>query len=185
MADVEFESPDPVWDDRFARERDRVERVVDDGLLGVFHVGSTAIPDLPAKPTLDAVAVFEGREAVANARDALLADGFGRHRDDPDWVVVTREAGVEGTDREAYGVCLHLRPRDHETWCDQVVFGEYLREDVRARATYERAKHVAAETHPDDVTAYTEAKEPTILSLVDEAYDRGYGTRLPAFAPLG
>lgn len=56
---------------------------------------------------------------------------------------------------------------------------------MRARATYERAKHVAAETHPDDVTADTEAKEPTILSLVDEAYDRGDGARLPAFAPLG
>ncbi len=78
MADVELESPGPVWDDQCSRERDQVERVVDDGLLGVFP-----------------------------------------------------------------------------------------------------------ETHPDDVTAYTEATEPTILSLVDEAYDRGYGAGLLAFAPTG
>lgn len=184
MAEVEFEPHDAVWEDRFARERHRVERVAGDEPLGVFHVGSTAIPDLPAKPTLDEVAVFADREAVRRARDALLADGFDRHRDDPDWVVLTRGVPVDGLEASTYGVCLHLRPLDHETWCDQVVFREYLRDDARARATYERAKRAAAAAHPDDVTAYTDAKESTILSLVDEAYDRGYGSALPEYAPV-
>ena len=168
---------DPVWFDRFERERERIGTTVPD-MLDVFHIGSTAIPDLPSKTTLDAVAVFEDAETMATARDALYDDGFGPHRDDPDWIVVTRSGGE-------YDVCLHLRPRKHDTWCDQIVFREYLRGNVRARARYERAKRAAAATHPGDVDAYVDAKESGILSLVREAYDRGYDERLPDYASRG
>lgn len=199
MAYVEFTPHDPVWFDRFDRERTRIETAVSDGLLGVFHIGSTAVPDLPAKPTLDAVAVFERREAMATGRDALIDTGYDVHRDDPDWVVVIRSGegdDVDGDDDDStvgdgdcagidgYDVCLHLRPLDHRTWCDQLVFREFLRDDVRARATYDRTKHEAAEAHPNDVDAYTDAKEGSILSLVEAAYDRGYANRLPSYAPV-
>lgn len=216
MASVEFVPHDPVWFDRFDRVRARVEDCLAAGLLDVFHVGSTAVPDLPAKPTLDAVAVFEDRAEMASGRDSLLADEFARHRDDPDWVVLTRSMSVadevlvderfpvdDGADGDAeagetrdadaespgsdpaggYGVCLHLRPRDEGTWCDQIVLREFLRDDLRARATYERAKRRAAVANPNDVDAYVDAKEPTILSLVSAAYDRGYGDLLPEYAP--
>jgi len=44
--------PDPVWTDRYEAERERVRDASDEGLLGVFHVGSTAVPDLAGKPAL-------------------------------------------------------------------------------------------------------------------------------------
>ncbi|ERH11670.1 MAG: uncharacterized protein family (UPF0157), partial [halophilic archaeon J07HB67] len=34
--------PDPVWTERYERERERIERHTDPA--DVFHVGSTAIP---------------------------------------------------------------------------------------------------------------------------------------------
>ena len=171
MTRVSLQSHEAVWSEGFAAERERIERTLSVD-CEVFHIGSTAIPDVPTKDTLDAVAVVADTDAMRSARDALLADGFGRHRDDPEWVVLTRS----GSD---YGVCLHLRAVAHPRWRDQVVFREYLRDDRRARARYERAKQVAAAEHPDDVSAYTDAKEPTILSLTEEAYDHGYGERIP------
>lgn len=160
-----------AWSERFARERDHVEATVPRD-CEVFHIGSTAIPDTPTKRTLDAVAVFSDPDAMATGRDALLSAGFGRHRDDPEWVVLTLS-------RPAYDICLHLRPLSHPRWRDQLVFREYLRDDPRARAQYERVKRAAAAAHPDDVSAYTDAKESVILTLTEEAYDRGYGDCLP------
>lgn len=175
MAEVELEPHDPVWRDRFECERDRIGDAAADGLLGIFHIGSTAVPDLAAKPTLDALAVFEDYAAARATADALLADGYRLKRDDPDWIVLDRIG-------DEYPVVVHLRPRDADTWCNQLVFRELLREDSDARAEYERAKRTAAEEHSDDVDAYTDAKEPTILSLVERAYEEGYDDRLPEFA---
>ncbi|PSP51022.1 hypothetical protein BRC60_03960 [Halobacteriales archaeon QH_1_68_42] len=55
-------------------------------------------------------------------------------------------------------------------------------EVVDVRAEYERAKRAAVATHPEDVDAYTDAKESTIEELTERAYREGYGERLPAFA---
>lgn len=174
MAEVVLEPHDPAWSDRFERERDRIRDAAGDP-LGVFHIGSTAVPNLAAKPALDALAVFEGYDPARETADALLADGYRLKRDDPDWIVLDRIG-------EEYSVVVHLRPRDADAWRDQFVFRELLREHPDARAEYERAKRTAAAEHPDDVDAYTDAKEPTILSLVERAYEEGYADRLPEFA---
>lgn len=169
-----LESHDSGWSARFEAERDRIRARAGDDLLGVFHVGSTAVPNLPAKPVLDVLAVFADESAMRAAADELLAGEYVRKRNDDDWQVLNR-FGDET-------VVLHLRPRDADTWRDQLVFREYLRENPGARAEYERAKRDALAEHPDDVDAYTDAKEATILSLTERAYEDGYGERLPAFA---
>lgn len=172
MSRVVLQNHEIPWAERFAIEREQVEATVPVE-CGVFHIGSTAIPDTPTKATLDVVAVVADREAMVAARDALLADDHGRHHDDPEWIVLTRS-------RAEYAVCLHLRPRAHPRWRDQVVFREYLRDEPRARARYERVKRDAAAAHGDDVSAYTDTKESIILTLTEEAHDRGYDDRLPA-----
>lgn len=175
MSRVVLEHHEVDWTERFAREREHVETRVPEA-CAVFHIGSTAIPDTPTKSTLDTVAVVANQKALAAACDALLADGYKRHRDDPEWVVLTRS-------RDAYDVCLHLRPHAHPRWRDQLVFREYLRDEPRARARYEQVKHAAAESHADDVSAYTDAKESVIRTLTEEAYDQGFGDRLPNLVP--
>lgn len=172
MAEVELEPHDPAWRERFECERDRILDVAGDELLGVFHVGSTAVPDLPAKPTLDVLAVFDGYESARSAGDALVDDGYEPERDRGDWVGLSRNASD-------YAVYVHLRPRDDRTWREQVALRNLLRADLRARAEYERAKRRAVAAHPDDVDAYTDAKEATVLSLVEQARESGYADRLP------
>jgi len=175
---VELEPHDPAraerWAARFEAERDRIRTIAPDGLLGVCHIGSTAVPELAAKPVVDALAVYADEGAMRAAARALAADGCVRKRDDPDWQVLNR------FDEET--VVHHLRPRAADTWRDQLVFRELLRDSARARAEYERAKRAAAAAHPGDVDAYTDAKESTIEELTERAYRAGYDERLPEFA---
>lgn len=173
MAEIELEPHDPVWHERFERERDRIRDASSDGLLGTFHIGSTAVPDLAAKPVLDVLAVYAGYDAARAAADALVADGYDLRHDESDWVRLNRDGD--------YPTILHFRPRDAETWRDQLIFRELLRGSQEARAEYERAKRAAAAEHPNDADAYTDAKESTVLSLVERAYREGYADRLPAF----
>ena len=54
---IELVSYDPAWPDAFAREAARLREVLGDVLLGLEHIGSTAIPGLTAKPVIDILAI--------------------------------------------------------------------------------------------------------------------------------
>jgi len=64
---------DPYWPHRYEAERERIQDVSDDRSLGVFHVGSTAIPDVPGKPALDIVAVYDDEESMVTAIERLTS----------------------------------------------------------------------------------------------------------------
>jgi GrpB protein len=50
---VEVVAYDPAWPGRYQRWRDRLAGQLADTALRIEHVGSTAVPGLPAKPTID------------------------------------------------------------------------------------------------------------------------------------
>jgi GrpB-like predicted nucleotidyltransferase (UPF0157 family) len=48
---------DPEWPRRFEDEANRIGTVLGESALRIEHVGSTSVPDLPAKPVIDIVLV--------------------------------------------------------------------------------------------------------------------------------
>lgn len=164
---------DPHWPERFEAERERLRDVAGEGLLGVFHVGSTAVRDVPGKPALDVIAVYDDETAVEAAVGRLTEDD--RYEREPDTTVVVRwEAD--------WAVFCKAHARDDETVRNQLLFREYLRENPEARREYARVKREAAEEHPDDLESYTRAKWDVVSSILERAREGGYEERLPAFA---
>ncbi|WP_181813888.1 GrpB family protein [Halopelagius longus] len=167
---VTFES-DPYWPERYEDERERLLEVAGDRLLGVFHVGSTAIRDLPGKPALDIVAVYTDEESVQTAAEKLdEREGYERESDS---TVVRWE--------DEYAVFVKLHAQDDQRVRNQLVFREYLRENPDARNEYERIKRTALEEHPEDLETYTKAKSEVVASILERARKEGYEERLPGF----
>jgi GrpB-like predicted nucleotidyltransferase (UPF0157 family) len=167
--------PDPVWTDRYERERERIEAASGDRLLGVFHVGSTAIPDVPGKPELDVLAVYEAYEPMRAAAETIAGDSFELSTDDGECIVLSR-----WTDGRAVFLKLHVQGDERVE--NQLLFREYLRENADARREYEATKREAAATHREDPAAYIGAKTDTVASLLADAREAGYTERLPSFA---
>lgn len=163
---------DPYWPDRYEEERETVLEASGDQLLGVFHVGSTAIREVPGKPALDVLAVYENEQAMHTAGDALT-ELEAYNREGADTVV------VRWTDE--YAVFIKLHTRDDEKVRAQLAFRDYLRENLEARRKYTRVKRTAAEEHPEDVEAYTKAKTDVVSSILDQARNEGYYEDLPDF----
>ncbi|MEZ3115914.1 GrpB family protein [Halobaculum sp. MBLA0147] len=162
---------DPVWTERFERAREYVETHTDP--LDVFHIGSTAIPDLAGKPELDVLGVYEDVDAVRAAGDALVAGGDEWERTDADDVVV-----VYRRDPPA-GEFLRLHTVADDAVRQQLAVREYLRADADARRRYERVKRSAADEH-DEFESYQSAKRATVETLLAEAREAGHFERLPA-----
>lgn len=175
MAEIEL-ARDPVLSDRFEETRTQIEKASSDDLLGVFHIGSTAVPDLAAKPMVDVLAVYEGYTPARRAADVLATEGYTIRKDEPEWIQLVRRDSDDA-------VFIHFRPRDSEVWRDQLVLREFLRDNRDARREYERVKRRAAEEHPDSHEAYTAAKDEIVRTLENRAYEEGYDARIPELNP--
>ena len=161
---------DPYWPDRYEHEQHRIQDVASNGLLGVFHVGSTAIPDVPGKPALDIIAVYDDEDAMMTGIERLTDDD--RYE---------REAGSTVSIRwaDACAVFIKAHTSGDEKVASQLLFRDYLRENQEARARYARVKQEAAKTHPADLEAYTTAKSEVVRSILEQARDEGYDESLP------
>jgi len=164
---------DPYWPHRYEAERERIQDVSGDRSLGIFHVGSTAIPDVPGKPALDIVAVYDNEESMVTAIERLTDDD--RYEQEGESTLVVRWA-------EEYAVFIKMHTKDDQKVRNQLLFRDYLRENSKARAEYARIKREAAKKHPEDLEAYTDAKSEVVRSILEQAREEGYDRLLPGFA---
>ena len=67
---------DPDWPRQFQAEAARIRAVLGDNCAAIYHIGSTAVPGLAAKPILDIMLVVENLEAVDRAAPAFEAMGY-------------------------------------------------------------------------------------------------------------
>jgi GrpB-like predicted nucleotidyltransferase (UPF0157 family) len=168
---VRLVEPDPelvIEADLLRREvdallRDRLARPVE-------HVGSTAVPGLASKATVDLLAPVHDLDAADAAAPLLAAAG---------WELVPPELDrrpwrrfhvlPDGDRRRAH---LHLVAADHPRVDELIRFRDHLRADRRTAAAYGALKHRLAREHVLDREAYTRAK----AGFVDEVL-HGLGVR--------
>lgn len=164
---VRIVAPDPHWPHLAAGLITRITPLLNDLLDGeVAHIGSTAVPHLPAKPVLDLLAPTQDLDRAHEVVDALADDG---------WALVPPELDgrpwrrlfvlAEGDRRCAH---LHLLERGHPRVRASLAFRDVLRTDPDTARRYARLKHRAARAHPDDREAYTAAKTAFIEQVLAE-----------------
>lgn len=163
---------DPRWVERFERTRAELEQVFPGAVIE--HIGSTSVPGLASKDTIDvAVGVADVSTALSTSIiDALAALGFdymSEAFDDPDHAFVRRVVNDHRTDH------VHVIRLDSETFRKHLVFRDYLRTNPDALRRYEEAKLDLAVRFHDDRDAYVVNKEPVVNALLTEA-DNERGT---------
>jgi GrpB-like predicted nucleotidyltransferase (UPF0157 family) len=158
---------DPEWPEMFERERAMILVALADLDVDIEHVGSTAVPDLPAKPKIDILVGLRTWDDLETAVDALLGIGYGRERQlaKPEHLSLRRGRPHHTTHR------VHLVVRNGEHWRDVLAFRDALRGDADLAARYGRLKQELARRHADDVThkAYMSGKAPFIEAVVADS----------------
>lgn len=168
---------DPVWAEEYEREEERLRAVAGEGLLGVHHVGSTAIPDVPGKPAVDVLAAFDSFEHVDATAKRIETEHeeFERFSETNTSILVTNWA-----DDHALFHGIHTMD-DEDKIRNQILVRDYLRDHAGAREKYEEVKRKAAENHADSPGDYTEAKTNIVAELIQRTEAASYGERLPDY----
>jgi GrpB-like predicted nucleotidyltransferase (UPF0157 family) len=164
---------DPRWPARFEEEAELLRGSLGMADAWVEHIGSTAVPGLPARPVIDLLLVLEEELTIAQAR-SLGSLGYARIR--------VRLSGRlhlrKGAPRTH---CLHLAsPGSRELW-ETLAFRDLLRRNDRAAARYGALKLSLAAFAADGQGAYSRAKGAFIRDSLREA-SRGPRTEPPLWA---
>ncbi len=160
---IEVVDYDPAWPGRYEQWRELLTSALGTAGVRTEHVGSTAVPGLPAKPVIDI------QVSVTDLRD------------EPRYAPQLEAAGVQLRSRDElhrYFRPFPSHPRDvhvhvceaDSTWeREHLLFRDYLRACPTARDAYAEAKKAAARAWQDDRWAYSEAKTGIILDILDAA----------------
>jgi GrpB-like predicted nucleotidyltransferase (UPF0157 family) len=150
---------DPAWTAVYAAERGRVVGALGAAAAGVEHIGSTAVPGLPAKPIIDIVTGLREMATAPACVAALRTIGYTRAPEgDFEGRVFLRRAGF------------HLSLAEHggAYWREHLAFRDALRASAELRARYGELKRRLAAEH-DDAEAYTRAKTAIVREALTAA----------------
>jgi GrpB-like predicted nucleotidyltransferase (UPF0157 family) len=155
---------DPAWPQQFGPERLLLAAVLAPWLAGpIEHIGSTAVPQLVAKPVIDIMAAVESLPASLPALAAAARAGY---------LYAPYQADVmhwfckpSPSHRTHH---LHLVPFGSPLWHQRLAFRDALRADPHLAAQYAQLKLRLAQRFADDREAYTEAKGPFVQRVLSQ-----------------
>ncbi|HEX9710264.1 MAG TPA: GrpB family protein [Candidatus Thermoplasmatota archaeon] len=161
--------PDPRWPEAFRAERRRLGGALAPYSLAVEHIGSTAVPGLPARPTVD---ILLGLYRLSDAPRVVRRMGDLGYLYLPKYedVLPERRFFRAPSDTAARAVFhVHAAEVASAFFERHVVFRDWLRTHSQDRDAYARLKREAAARFPDDRGAYTDAKAPFIRGVEGKA----------------
>ncbi len=180
--------PDPSWADQAQRILNRLKTTCGHRALRVDHIGSTAVPDFPAKDVIDVQITVESLAVADELVEPLLSAGYPRiehiaedvakndarstverydHNDDAAlWFKRMHASADPGRPTN-----VHIRV---DGWPNQqfaLLFVDWLTANPDARADYLNVKRAAEKGGGTDTAAYVEVKEPWFLDAYRRAWE--------------
>jgi GrpB-like predicted nucleotidyltransferase (UPF0157 family) len=151
------------WARAYERIAAATREALGDAASGVEHVGSTAVPGMPAKPIIDIAVGMRPGGTVAEMRARLEPRGFIYRGDMGSQGGVLFVLESAPWHRIAH---VHVVAYGGESWARYLAFRDRLRRDPDARDSYVRLKRTLAERFPGDRAAYTAGKDPLVSALL-------------------
>lgn len=152
----------PAWAEQFDREAAVLTAHLAPWLTGgVHHIGSTAVPGLPAKPILDLLAGVGDLEQARAAVPVLEQLGYRHAEHRPHEALwFYRQPGDDYSQRTHQ---LHLTAVGSALWRERLIFRDALRHDADLRAEYAEIKHRLA---GQDLSTYTDGKRSFVARVL-------------------
>jgi GrpB-like predicted nucleotidyltransferase (UPF0157 family) len=182
---VAIVQPREGWGDEFEALAARLSAGLGTTALRIDHIGSTAVPGLPAKDVIDIQVIVRALEPVAEIAASFAAIGFapklaalklrdhvpaGWEGDESSWdkLLVGPPAGERRSN-------IHVRASGSPNERYALLFRDFLRSNDRARDLWGSFKQRLAEEVEGDRDLYVELKDPAtdVLMTTAEAWARG------------
>lgn len=155
--------------DRFVAEAAFLKETLQDDLISIHHIGSTAVPGLKAKPEIDMLVILRKADRIEDHLDVMQSLGY-----EPDgetqpgnWYY---QKDTDGRRSHKAHVC---KPGHEEIW-RYLLFRDYLVDHPERAQMYGDLKLALQKENVGGMREYLDGKERFILETIELAVQAGY-----------
>lgn len=167
----------PLWAKKYEKESLLIKGILEDNCIAIYHIGSTSVPGLAAKPIIDIMVAVRSLEMADKVSETFSGIGYeylgefgiaGRR--------YLRKGGAERTHQ------IHIfQADDWNNLGRHLAFRDYMRTHKREREEYAKMKTELAKKFPYNIDGYCDGKEKFVremeklaLSQFDGTWDQMY-----------
>ncbi len=164
LRDMSVVDYDPGWPEAYEAEIARIRSVLGSEIVRAYHIGSTAVPGLAAKPVIDILLEVED-VARLDAHDAGMRSIGYEPRGE--FGIPGRRYYPKGGDERTHHVHAFAIDDPHVT--EHLVFRDYLRAHSGVAADYAGVKREAVAKHRHDPEGSVALKQETVFRILSDA----------------
>lgn len=159
-----IQEPDKNWEKIFRAEKELIlEQFEGSGIIRIEHFGSTAIPNLKAKPTIDILIEISPNleeNRIIRTLKKIAYEYIRQPDNPPPHMMFAKGYTVNGFKGQSF----HIHVRYKGDW-DELYFRDYLIQNEQQKKEYEKLKLDLAIKYRNNRDAYTKAKTGFIKSI--------------------
>lgn len=163
---------DPEWPLKYERERDCIAKILNDNCVSIYHIGSTAVPGLAAKPIIDIMVAVRSLERVDTVAEQFLDVGY---ESLGEFGIAGRRYLRKGGDERTHQI--HIFQADD--WANigrHLAFRDFMRTHEEEQNEYAKLKKALAQKFPCDIGGYCDGKEEFVREVEKRALSQYDGT---------
>ena len=153
MRKIQVVDYDPTWPDLFEIESTLLGRTLGSLAIGIHHIGSTAVPRLPAKPIIDILFEVSDLAALDALNGQMSAIGY---EPKGEYGIAGRRYFQKGDDQRTHHI--HAFVTGDVNLIRHIAFRDYLRANPAVAQEYGELKKQIARTCNNDIEKYSYGK---------------------------
>lgn len=162
----------PIWKKKYEQEALLIKEIFADNLIAIYHIGSTSVDGLAAKPIIDIMVVVRSLAKVDNIAKSLLKIGYEYLGE---FGIAGRRYLCKGKDEQTHHIHI-FQADDWDNISRHLAFSNYLRTHAQERAEYAQIKTELAHRFSDNIDSYFKGKESFVRNIETRALFQFDGT---------
>jgi len=167
MREMKIVTYNPNWANQYDDIENEIMCAFQYVNIGVFHIGSTSIKNMPAKPIIDVLVVFDSLKDCDQYLSSLTSIGY----------IFKGENGIQGRryfqkfhiDGVNHIAHIHCFEKNSDEIYNHLLFKKYLSINKEAFQKYLNVKIEASNLYLNSSLLYTEHKSQCIQEILEEA----------------
>ena len=157
----------PKWPEMFERESEKIKQILGANCASIYHIGSTSVEGLAAKPIIDIMPVVKDLESVDLISSEFEAIGYEYLGE---FGITGRRYLRKGGEKRTHQV--HIFAQSDSTNIERhLAFRDYLCSHEDTKAAYAKLKRELAKKYPYDIDGYCDGKEKFVKEVEAKALD--------------
>lgn len=155
------------WKKKFDLESRNIKSIFNKEILAIHHIGSTAIPEISAKPIIDILVEVYNIDAIDNYNAKMITQGYIPKGESG---IPRRRLFIKGSE-ELRTYHVHIFEKDNSEITRLLNFRDYLIAHPKAAQKYSKLKERLARENPENINGYLKGKDKFIKKIDKKAKD--------------